>query len=138
MRILIVLLLVLAACEGDGVPQPNGAACEVGEDCFDGRCIDNLGGTLGVDFPGGICAADCSFDGPECPDEETQLCVRYNPTNDFFCAQKCNVQLDCRVLEGYACVCINSFCTEKVCLPEEEADDAPALTSSSPFEARPD
>lgn len=87
----ISLVLVIAACGGDGVGNGGdvvGGPCASNGDC-DFRC------ELGGDFPQGTCVKPCNTDG-DCPDGT--FCIN---TDGGICLLGCNEPSDCR--GGYNC-----------------------------------
>jgi len=116
-----MVVLMLGACGDDETPpEPilNGEACEIdGLPCESGLCVETLGDNV---VPGGFCTAECEWgENPGDPDTcaEGEVCLRYNPTQEFFCFQECISIADCRGDEDWDCLCLDFFCSVNVCIP---------------------
>ena len=73
-----------------------------------------------VEVPGGFCTATCEWgENPGDPDTcgDGEVCLRYNPTQEFFCFQNCTSNADCRGEETWTCVCLDHLCGTQVCIP---------------------
>jgi len=126
--VIFAICLITSSC-GSGGPDPveNGVTCELSEECVSGNCVTEFQDETEV--AGGFCTDECAWlttDGEECeagldclvdscPD--TELCLRYNPTGEKVCFQKCTANEDCRVNEGWECVCLDFFCDAQACVP---------------------
>jgi hypothetical protein len=122
MRLLVPIFMCAAlviSCGGDddkGLELPNGEACEQG-DCASGLCLEQLGE---VEVPGGMCSDECMWgENPGDPDTcaDGEVCLKYNPTNEYLCFQNCTAHADCREDEGYECMCLDFFCIAAACVP---------------------
>ena len=109
----IALAFVAVGCGGGASdPSPNGEACEVDDDCENEVCLLELGDGA-IEFPDGLCSAECEiFTGEGCVEDE-EICLIYRPTGQSNCYQLCESDGECR--EGYVCLGINR--TDKACLP---------------------
>jgi hypothetical protein len=92
MRIAIVAVFAIAACQSSDVSRELGARCDTRNDC-DERCL-----VPSPDWPGGFCTIACETDlecpeGGACLEEEGGICA-------FLCASN----IGCSFLgAGYAC-----------------------------------
>jgi hypothetical protein len=90
MRVVLIAML-LAACESSDVSRDVGARCNLNSDC-NGRCLGPNG-----DFPGGFCTLDCDSDA-NCP--VGTHCIA---DNGGVCVFACGSDGDCAFLGGYTC-----------------------------------
>lgn len=120
-RPLLALIFVLAACGDDGpsvTVLDNGAACEAESEtevCA-GTCVTAFQDE--VEIAGGLCTEECTWNEDQsdtCVDGE--VCLRYNPTQEFYCFPNCETDADCRTEDMWTCACLDLFCSEKGCLP---------------------
>jgi hypothetical protein len=132
-----ILFVAVAAC-GDDAPStaPNGAACEVAEDCTSFAIDEETGGCwqelVHYDFfsgetiytlDDGMCSASCTFDPKGTTEEkaqgscgDTEYCLVYG-SSESICFQACDAELPCR--EDYECTEISH--TLSTCLPPDDA-----------------
>jgi len=114
LTVVLTCLLLVACGSEDNSPTDleTGAACAADEECLGGICLEEIGnpdiGTL--TFADGMCTNECSFEDELSCLEESEICLRYNPTKESFCFPTCSSeeQFDptaCRV--GYNCVCLD-------------------------------
>ena len=108
-------VLVLSGCGGSDEPDlaAFGESCAADSDCATNECLLELGGDPTLVFEGGMCTSTCSFeDLDSCSEDE--ICLRWNPTNEFFCFKLCATDSDCRVEDNYECIDIFPV---SVCVP---------------------
>lgn len=113
MGILMSVMLV-AACGDDGgdATLQNGESCMMDGECVSGTCVTEF--ENGQEVLGGLCTNECSFeDEDSCA--EGEICLRYNPTNEFVCFPTCDTNEDCRA--DWSCACLDFFCVSKACAP---------------------
>ena len=116
---ILMFVFLAGACAGNGEEVLlNGEACEADDNhCESGLCVEALGE---VEVPGGFCTDECMWgENPGDPDTcaEGEICLRYNPTNEYLCYQRCSQQADCRGEEGWSCECLDFFCSVQACIP---------------------
>jgi hypothetical protein len=78
----------------------------------------------GVDVDEGLCTDTCEWNedfSDTCA--EGSICLNYNPTDEFFCFQDCLVDTDCRVEDGWSCLCLDHLCGEAACIPDLEDEE---------------
>lgn len=114
---LLLAAFLIWACGDNEAPPPavNGDACMVDSDCESGVCLTEWAD--GEVLFEGLCTDVCEFTDEiqgTCEDE-AEMCLRYNPTEEHHCYQTCGTDDDCR--DGWSCLCIGFFCTDQACLP---------------------
>lgn len=122
-----LLLTLVVACGDDGKNEPtlleNGAACQADNEdevCTDPAfCLEEF--ENGVELAGGMCTDECAWgENPGDPDTcgDGEVCLRYNPTQEYVCFQECSSDADCREDDGWSCLCLDFFCSTSACVPE--------------------
>lgn len=91
MKAILLLAIVVAACDDSPVSREVGARCDVTSDC-DERCL------TGPHWPGGFCMVSCSHD-VDCP-----LGTYCLAEEGGVCAFDCHADADCLFLkDDYRC-----------------------------------
>lgn len=122
-----VLACALTVACGDGTntpdatppPAANGEACVASDECVSELCMTEWAD--GTVIAGGMCTDECEWGDPDALEGtctgEGEICLRYNPTEEFNCFQSCAGSDDCRVEEGWSCECLDFFCNVQACIP---------------------
>lgn len=92
MRVVLLALAALAACQSSDVSRELGARCDTSNDCDD-RCLGPSG-----DWPDGFCTVRCETDN-DCPNGGSCL-----EEEGGVCAFSCVTDVNCAFLgPGYTC-----------------------------------
>jgi hypothetical protein len=90
-KVVLVVLLALAACQSSDVSRSIGARCDLNSEC-DEKCLGPAG-----DWPGGFCTISCDSD-DDCGDGAACLAEQGG-----VCAFRCGSDPDCTFLGAYTC-----------------------------------
>lgn len=104
-----VLIIMLASCISDddgSVLTGTGGACETGDDCEGGVCLEELDDHT-IEFKDGMCSAECDgVTGVGCL-VSSEVCLEYIATAQSNCYKSCvfGVEGECRD-DGYRCTSV--------------------------------
>lgn len=111
-KVIFMFTLSIFGC-GSHSLNDNGEQCEESDDCKSEMCLQELDDNL--KYPDGFCAQECDvFEQTGCSEEE--VCVRYTPTDQSFCYEKCYASDGCR--DGWQCFNVSFFEPMFVCIPK--------------------